>query len=69
MGLRLIETEEEAPKFVPDPAIQEAVNTVWQRLMDTQPLLETILTMPIDQIGKFKQRLYADLLEWKEENL
>jgi hypothetical protein len=30
-------------------------------------LLETILSMPIDQIGRLKKGLYEDLEEWKEE--
>lgn len=52
-----------------DNRIQAAVDLVWERLMDCQPLLETVLTMPIDQISKFKAKLYQDLEGWKEENL
>ena len=60
-------TKEQQFTPVHDPAIQAAVDAVWERIMVTQPLLETILSMPIDQIGRLKKGLYEDLEEWKEE--
>jgi hypothetical protein len=33
--------------------------------MDTQPLLEAIIATPIDQISRFRARLYEALEEFK----
>lgn len=52
---------------IPDPAIQEGVNSIYEILMDTQPIFEAILSMPIDAIGRFKARIYEALEEFREE--
>ena len=53
--------------FISNPAIQEGVNSIYEIIMDTQAIMEAILSMPIDAIERFKARIYEALEEFREE--